>query len=161
MRNACVLMVSLLGCLAAGQAGAAYWKPSADTSFSIILSVSPAIVDTPAKAVDLDLFDTGRGTIHDLKKKGKRAICYMSAGSWENWRPDKNDFPSEVIGKPYDGWPGERWLDISNIAALAPVMRKRLDLCKAKGFDAVDPDNIDAYQAKTGSGSPAPTRSAT
>jgi hypothetical protein len=29
-------------------------------------------------------------------------------------------------------------------------MRARLDRCKAKGFDGVDPDNIDVYQANSG-----------
>ena len=128
-------------------AKAEVWRPSAGTSFSIILSVSPNEIDTPAEAVELDLFDTRRSTVAALKSEGKRVICYMSAGTWENWRPDKHDFPDSVIGKPYDGWPGERWLNISDIDMLAPVMRARLDRCKAKGFDAVDPDNIDVYQA--------------
>jgi hypothetical protein len=56
---------------------------------------------TAAKAVDLDLFETRRSTVSDLKQRGKRAICYMSAGSWENWRPDKGAFPKIIIGKPY------------------------------------------------------------
>lgn len=41
-----------------------------------------------------------------------------------------------------------------NITALAPIMRARLDLCKAKGFDAVEPDNIDAYTMDGGTGFP-------
>lgn len=136
--------------LFAGAAEAAWWKPRAGLTFSIILSVAPAAIDTPARVVDVDLFEIRTQTIANLKTQRKRVVCYMSAGSWENWRPDKNDFPSEVIGKPYDGWPGERWLDIRNVAALAPVMRARLDLCKQKGFDAVDPDNLDGYENDTG-----------
>ncbi len=37
---------------------------------------------------------------------------------------------------------------------LAPLMRARLDLCQAKGFDAVEPDNIDGYQVDGGTGFP-------
>jgi hypothetical protein len=127
-----------------------FWRPTAGLSFSIVLSASPSTVETPVKVVELDLFDTDAETIAALKRKGKRVICYMSAGSWENWRPDKGAFPKSVIGKPYDGWPGERWLDIRNIDALAMPMRARLDRCKDKGFDAVDPDNVDGFQADTG-----------
>jgi len=29
---------------------------------------------------------------------------YCSAGSFEDWRPDKNRFPDSVKGKPLDGW---------------------------------------------------------
>jgi hypothetical protein len=126
------------------------WRPQAGETFSIILSVAPRVVRTPAQVVDLDLFDTRPATIARLKRQGKHVICYLSAGTWENWRPDKNRFPDSVIGNSYDGWPGERWLDISRIDLLAPVMRARLDLCKRKGFDAVDPDNMDGYQTNTG-----------
>jgi hypothetical protein len=33
---------------------------------------------------------------------------------------------------------------------LAPIMRARLDLCKSKGFDAVEPDNMEIYTNNTG-----------
>jgi hypothetical protein len=130
---------------------AAHWRPSAGTSFSIILSVAPLAneIDTPAKAIDLDLFDTRAATVAALKKRGKKVICYLSAGSWENWRPDKHKFPAAVIGKPYDGWPGERWLDIRS-AAVRDIMMARMDLCKRKGFHAVDADNVDGFNTDTG-----------
>jgi hypothetical protein len=131
-------------------AEAAWRQPQANATFSIVLSVAPATIDTPAQVVDVDLFDIRKRTVSALKAQGKRVICYMSAGSWENWRPDKADFPAAVKGNPYDGWPGERWLDIRNLAVLGPIMQARLDLCKRKGFDAVDPDNVDGYQADTG-----------
>ena len=59
-------------------------------------------------------------------------------------------FPDEVIGNDYDGWPGEKWLDIRQIDLLAPIMRARLDMCQAKGFDGIEPDNIDSYTNDTG-----------
>ena len=48
-----------------------------------------------------------------------------------------------------DGWPDEKWLDISN-EAIAPIMRARLDLALAKGCDGVEPDNMDRYRNDTG-----------
>ena len=60
------------------------------------------------------------------------------------------NIPTEVLGKEYQGWPGEKWLDIRQIDLLAPILRARLDDCAAKGFVGVEPDNIDAYTNKTG-----------
>ncbi len=103
-----------------------------------------------AKVIDLDMFETSAIRVANLKAHNKKVICYISFGSWENWRPDKGKFPASVIGKKYDGWAGERWLDIRQIAILAPIFEARLDKCKAKGFDAVEPDNLDAYENDTG-----------
>jgi hypothetical protein len=99
---------------------------------------------------DIDLFDNDASVVSALHAQGRHVVCYLSAGSWENWRPDANQFPTIVLGKNYTGWPGERWLDIRRIDLLGPIMRHRLDLCKAKGFDAVEPDNIDGYTNDTG-----------
>ncbi len=74
----------------------------------------------------------------------------MSAGSLEGWRPDAARFPPQVIGRSLQGWSDERWLDIRTIDVLAPIMRARLDLCHMKGFDAVDPDNVDGWVNGTG-----------
>ena len=148
--RACVAGFALLAPISAIAAEPARWLPPAGLTFSIILSVAPNVIDTPADVVDVDLFDISTQTVAALKAQKKRVVCYMSAGSWENWRPDKNDFPEGVKGKKYDGWAGERWLDTRNIAVLGPLMRARLDRCKQKGFDAVDPDNVDSYQADTG-----------
>jgi hypothetical protein len=55
-----------------------------------------------------------------------------------------------VLGRNLDGWPGERWLDIRRIGALRPIMKARIAKCARKGFDAVEPDNIDGYQNRSG-----------
>lgn len=47
-----------------------------------------------------------------------------------------------------------RWLDIRDIrnpnSALARIMTARIDMCKSKGFDAVEFDNMDGYTNQTG-----------
>ena len=98
---------------------------------------------------DLDLFDTPASTITGLQARGKRVVCYFSAGSFEPWRPDAGAFPATVKGSKMDGW-DELWLDVRNVAALAPVMRARLDLAARKGCDGVEPDNVDAYANASG-----------
>ena len=88
--------------------------------------------------------------IETLHQDGRSVICYFSAGSYEDWRPDEADFPASVRGKPLDNWPGESWLDIRQIDTLSPIMGARLDLAVQKGCDGVEPDNVDGYSNDTG-----------
>ena len=108
-------------------------------------------INTSAKAniYDIDLFDSSKELITNLKKQGKKVICYFSAGSYENWREDKETFKSSVIGKALSGWDGENWLDIRDDSVLE-IMKKRMDLAKEKGCDGVDPDNVNGYENDTG-----------
>ena len=103
----------------------------------------------PVAAYDIDGFDTRAPEVATLHAAGKRVICYIDVGTWENWRPDAAEFPSSVLGAD-NGWPGERWLDIRQLSMLEPIMTARLKMCKEKGFDAVEPDNIDGYENDTG-----------
>lgn len=102
-----------------------------------------------AQVYDIDLFDTPTSTIQSLRSRGKIVHCYFSAGSYEDWRPDKSRFPSSVLGKAMDGWPGERWVDV-RASGLRTVLLARLDLAKSKGCSGVDPDNVDGYGHDTG-----------
>jgi hypothetical protein len=70
-------------------------------------------------------------------------------GTWENWRPDAGEFPPSVRGRP-NGWPGERWLDIRQAVVRRLMARRFSRQCRRKGFDALEPDNIDEYQADSG-----------
>lgn len=130
-------------------ADAEVWSPAPGTSWQLQLSGE---VDTSfdVEMYDIDLFDVPQGVIDELHGDGRIVICYFSAGSWEDWRPDAALFPPEVLGKDLDGWPGEKWLDIRRIDLLAPVMRERMDLAVRKGCDGVDPDNVDGYTNDSG-----------
>lgn len=99
---------------------------------------------------NLDLFDTDPAVIVDLQARDIFVMCYFSAGSFEDWRPDAANFPSEILGLGLEGWEGERWLDIRRIDRLAPIMAARLELAAGKGCDGVDPDNINGYTNETG-----------
>lgn len=99
---------------------------------------------------NLDLFNTDVQTIAGLRDRGIFVMCYFSAGSHEDWRPDADEFPVETLGKPMQGWEGETWLDIRQLDALKPVMESRLDMAAAKGCDGVDPDNVNGYENDTG-----------
>lgn len=98
---------------------------------------------------DIDLYENSAVTIQGLHDDGRRVVCYFSAGSYENWRPDSDDFETADLGNNLDGWPGERWLDIRS-TGVRDIMKARLDLAVQKGCDAVEPDNVDGYTNSTG-----------
>ena len=102
-----------------------------------------------ADVFDLDAFDTAAGTVASLQGGGKHVVCYISAGTWEKWRPDAALYPKNVKGKS-NGWAGEKWIDIRRLDVLGPILEARMDMCDAKGFDAVEFDNVDGYANKTG-----------
>jgi hypothetical protein len=99
---------------------------------------------------NLDLFETSPDDIAGLHARGIYVMCYFSAGTWEDWRPDADRFPAIVLGTDYAGWPGERWLDVRAINVLSPIMESRIRLATEKGCDGVDSDNVDGFENKTG-----------
>jgi hypothetical protein len=110
---------------------------------------NPVNLSSSADWFDIDLFDNvSTGYVDTLHAKGKKVICYFSAGSYESNRPDKAQFPKAAIGKKMDGWP-ENWLDTRS-AGVRTVMKKRMDLASSIGCDGVDPDNVDGYSNDTG-----------
>jgi hypothetical protein len=109
-------------------------------------TIDPSVA---AKIFDIDGFDVPASTVATLKAQGKTTICYMSAGSWEDWRPDAGTFPASVKGRS-NGWPGEMWLDIRQRSVLIPLMTARAQLCKSKGFQGIEWDNVDGYTNSTG-----------
>jgi hypothetical protein len=128
--------------------GTPCWVPPARTSWQIQLN-GKLSQTVNARLYDIDLFDHPAATVASLHAAGRKVACYLSAGSFENWRPDAARFPAAVKGLG-NGWPGERWLDIRRLDLLMPIMEARLNLCKQKGFDSVDPDNMDGYTNTTG-----------
>lgn len=125
------------------------WHPDLNISWQWQLS---GTVDTSVdvQVYDIDMFDNTAALVDRLRSDGRMVVCYISAGSLENWRPDVGSFPASVVGNKLDGWAGERWLDVGRRRVLRPLMQARVNLCKQKGFDAVEFDNVDAWSANTG-----------
>ncbi|KAF2279140.1 uncharacterized protein EI97DRAFT_343364, partial [Westerdykella ornata] len=109
--------------------------------------------DDNFQVIDIDLFDTSKETIADLKTS-KKVICYFSAGTREGWREDAGKFQdadtgSAVSGGPNGDWPDELWLDVTS-PNVRNIMKSRIEMAAQAGCDAVDPDNVDGFDNDTG-----------
>ena len=84
-----------------------------------------------------------------------RAFCYLDL-AWEDYRPDASPhggrFPARTLGNVYFGFPQERWVDVRELGALTPMIEARIRMCAAKGFDAVELDDIDSYDPPSTTG---------
>jgi hypothetical protein len=103
-----------------------------------------------ARVFDVDGDETSAETVSALKRDGRYVVCYFSAGTYENFRSDSRRLPTTVRGRSVEGFANERWLDIRHLALVAPILRARMRTCARKGFDAVEPDNVDGYDNRTG-----------
>lgn len=110
---------------------------------------TPVDQSVQVAAYDIDLFDNSASVVAALHAAGRKVICYMEVGAWENYRPDASAFPASILGNVMGGYPNERYVDIRS-PLLRPIIEARLDLCRAKGFDAVEPDIDDSYTENTG-----------
>ncbi len=110
----------------------------------------PFDLGRPVEVLDLDPDNHTAEDLAALRARGIKLLCYVSVGTVEDYRSDKDAFPPEVVGKVYGDWPDERFLDIRRRDILIPIMRARFERCHDMGFDAVDPDNQDVYINESG-----------
>jgi hypothetical protein len=126
----------------------AYWRPPAAPTFYWQLQ-GKINTTVPASVYDVDGFETTAAEVAALHAQGRHVVCYIDVGTAENFRPDYGSFPKSVLGHS-NGWPGEKWLDIRQLSVLEPIMTARLQMCREKGFDALEPDNMEAFSNRSG-----------
>lgn len=136
--------------------GKEIWQPAVNTSWQIILSQELKIDnDNPSVAPDVEVFDIdmflhqNNTVVESLHKLNKKVICYFSAGSYEPYRPDSYKFLDSDMGNVLDGWPDEKWLNITS-PHVRSIMAGRISIAASMGCDAVDPDNVDGYLNENG-----------
>ncbi len=135
---------------AVSEAKASRWQPKPTTApwqFQLQGKVDTSI-DAPV--YEVDGFDVKARTVARLHRQGRKVICYIDVGSWEVYRPDAARFPKSVIGKKYEGYPDERWLDIRRFHRFAKPLKARIRMCARKGFDGLEPDNVNGWENPTG-----------
>lgn len=102
-------------------------------------------------------FVVNSAAVDAIHARGKRAICYLSAGDVETFRPDYQafvDFDAAcghcLIGEPFSPrFPDEFWANLNNDQGqrdfMLEMVEQRVQLCRAAGFDGVELDVVDAY----------------
>jgi hypothetical protein len=151
---AAVLLAALValsicaGVAGTAQAAGSWWLPPEHLSWYWQLQGNINNSE-PVAAYDIDGFENNAAEVATLHAQGKHVICYIDAGTAEDFRPDYSSFPKSVLGHS-NGWPGEKWLDIRQLSVIEPIMAARFQMCREKGFDAVEPDNIEAFSNKSG-----------
>src|SRR3954451_5366369 len=80
------------------------WVPEPSDTWQYQLQ---GTIDRSVKAdvFDVDAFDVPKATVDALHAQGRHVVCYVDAGSWEPYRPDRRKYPSKVIGKGVVGCP--------------------------------------------------------
>jgi hypothetical protein len=105
----------------------------------------------PARSVDI--VDRDRGS-HPAA--GVYNVCYVNAfqtqaesdGWWRSHHANLLLRKADGHAVEDPGWPGEFVLDVGTAhkrAALARIVDRWIDGCARKGFQAVEPDNLDSY----------------
>lgn len=145
------------------------WKPTADKPITLHWVLGDALdVNDPTQmglrdfngntlpspdVYDIDGEFNAASTVSYLHSQGKKVICYIDAGVYETYRTDAYKFQAlspQIWGNADSGWNGSYWLDIRRVDDLAPIMRARMQMCKDKGFDAIEPDEITGWSNNSG-----------
>jgi hypothetical protein len=130
--------------------GATVWWHPAPTTHAWQYQLQGKIdASVPAHVYDVDGADVPAKTVRELHGRGRRVVCYIDVGTWENWRDDADRFPKAARGKAVDGWPGEYWLDVRR-HDIRPILARRMKRCRDRDYDAIDPDNVNGYTNDTG-----------
>jgi uncharacterized repeat protein (TIGR01451 family) len=132
---------------------------------------SNVTVPTGVSLLDLDGFNISASKIASLKAQGIYTVCYIDAGSYEDGRPDSSLYPAYLkIYKDvqWNEWfldvkdvfrpiqpagtqlVNNQWVDASGkpltglptAGAFGPLLEARFKMCADKGFDALEPDNL-------------------
>ena len=100
--------------------------------------------ETGPKVYDFDYQHSDAAQIARIKAKGIKVICYFSAGTDEDWRPDHAQFKAGETFGQLPGWAGELIVDTRS-ANVRNIMYNRIQTMSNLGCDGIEPDNIDAY----------------
>jgi endo-alpha-1,4-polygalactosaminidase (GH114 family) len=116
---------------------------------------------------DIDLYVDGQVSGNDhtidtaavdaIHNRGAHAICYVSAGDAERFRPDYHRYirfdrrhNHSLIGKPFSRrFANEYWLNLKNGRGQRDFVLRRVQArtqkCARAGFDGIEYDVVDAY----------------
>jgi hypothetical protein len=107
------------------------------------------------------VFVPNTAAVNAIHARGRHAICYLSAGTIETFRPDYQEFVDFdagcggcLIGNPFSArFPDEFWANLNDDQGqrsfMLQMLEARVQQCKAAGFDGVELDNVETYAQET------------
>jgi hypothetical protein len=162
-------VVSMAAPAACSRLGGCWYPPHLDSKgrpmrWDWQIGLDTPLQRTGGKAVDIydiDGFLTTTAEVTASKTRWQaatlphpRTVCYLDL-AWENYRPDASPgryFPASTLGLVYNGYPAQRWVDFRQLDVLKPMLNERISMCAAKGFDAVELDDIDGFDPPSTTG---------
>ena len=146
------------------------------TPFTGGAAVAPSVFDidfqTDGACTGGTITQENSAAVAAIHARGAKAICYIDAGGAETFRPDFPQYDAFntgcggcLFGKPVGGFRDEFWLNINTgVSGTNPAtgqtetaqqfildeLAARLAKARSAGVDAIEFDNVDAYQNKTG-----------
>ncbi len=158
IRPAVLTLLMAVALLAGAPIAQAWWAPEPGSQWQWQLSGQKIDTTINVPVYDLDADSTPASVVKALHAKGRKVVCYIDAGSWESYRSDRRAYAPSLLGRRVGGWPAERWVDIRRLdgpagptgRTLRQILTARIDRCRAKRFDAVEPDWMDSYVQPTG-----------
>lgn len=109
----------------------------------------PVDIEDDADFFYLDAEQQAPEDLAELRRQGRHYLCYLSAGSFEDFRDDADQFPQSAIGNPLAAFPGERWLDVRD-ATVRQLMAARIERLAKLGCAGVPPSALTVHTADTG-----------
>jgi hypothetical protein len=107
---------------------------------------------------DIDGFENPASTVSMLHAQGDRVVCYIEVGTVGNYYAASDEGQSTTyyaqlkaaadLGTKQSGWP-EYYLNVNSSTTVA-IEESMISECHAKGFDAIETDNDETWQYKTG-----------
>jgi endo-alpha-1,4-polygalactosaminidase (GH114 family) len=184
--GAAVALPVAAGAPSGGEGSHQRWEPSPDARWQYQLEssnrqlastggIDVAICEVPRSGggcvhpdvFDIDLYVDGQVSGNDhtidssavdaIHDRGAHAICYVSAGDAERFRPDYHRYVRfdrrhhhSLIGKPFSPrFPNEYWLNVKNGRGQRDFILRRVEArtekCRRAGFDGIEYDVVDAY----------------
>lgn len=123
------------------------YVPPSDVSWDARLD-DAVDIDEPVDLFYLDVELQPENDLAALEAAGRHYLCYLSAGTFEDFRDDAAQFPAAVLGKDAP-FRGERWLDV-RAPEVREIMAKRVAGLAAKGCDGVPPSSLAVYTVDSG-----------
>ena len=92
----------------------------------------------------LDATNLDKSDIKQLHSESQQIFAYLNVGALETSNSFYQDF-KDLTFKPYDNWPDEYWLDVTDSAWQDFLVHKLAQILKDKGVDGLFLDNLDVY----------------